>query len=487
MRSRYALFALLTLLVSATPLGAQDDAARLIGALLGPTPMLEDLRTLTDRFGGRATGSEANLASVEWVLERFRSAGVEARREAFQMPGLWLERSASVMVRGTRGFSPRVAALPFSVATPPGGMTAPLADGGRGTAEDFARLGPSARGAWVVIETPELRDLDGLFREYAESYQIEQRAFDAGVAGLVYQSSRPNNLLARHNASRGLANRHPLLMMERDGAARVLRLLRSGERLTMTANIEIQSGGPYDSYNVVGEIRGATRPDEVVVMGAHLDSWDLGDGALDNGANVAMVIDVARQIRRLGLRPARTVRFVLWNGEEQGLIGSWRYTQTHQAAMDRHVLASSFDIGTGRIVGFLTGGRPEVAAAVARALEPIAGLGPFQQADIPIVGTDNFDFMMQGVANIVALQESANYGPNYHARSDTYERADPLQLRLNATIAATVIWAFANTDVTWRRQTREEIERLVRSTDLADQMRMFGILGDWEAGRRGRR
>jgi hypothetical protein len=124
---------------------------------------------------------------------------------------------------------------------------------------------------------------------------------------------------------------------------------------------------------------------------------------------------------------------------------------------------------------------------VARALEPIAGLGPFQQADIPIVGTDNFDFMMQGVANIVALQESANYGPNYHARSDTYERADPLQLRLNATIAATVIWAFANTDVTWRRQTREEIERLVRSTDLADQMRMFGILGDWEAGRRGRR
>lgn len=183
---------------------------------------------------------------------------------------------------------------------------------------------------------------------------------------------------------------------------------------------------------------------------------------------------------------ARTIRFVLFNGEEQGLVGSWKYTVSHLDEMDRTVLASSFDIGTGRIVGFFTGGRPEVAQAVTRALEPVRGLGPFEQLDVPIVGTDNFDFMMQGVANIVGNQESANYGPNYHARSDTYDKANPQQLRLNAAIAAAVIYSFANSDVTFPRQTRAELEQLVRSTDLADQMRSFGILQAWESGARGR-
>jgi hypothetical protein len=471
---------------TATAQTADDPRARLVAALLGDTPMTADLQALTDGIGGRATGSEANLPSVEWALARFREAGVDARQEGFQMPALWLERSASATIRGARSFAPRIAASPFSAPTPAGGLTAPLADGGHGSADDFSRLGAAARGAWVLIETEELKDLDGLFREYAETAQIEPRAAAAGVAGLVYQSSRPNNVLARHNASLGPDNRLPIVMMERDGAGRALRLLRSGQALTLTVMLDLQTGGAYESFNVIGEIRGTTKPDEIVVIGAHLDSWDLGDGALDNGANVAMLIDMARQIKRLGLRPARTIRFVLWNGEEQILMGSWRYTQAHQAELDRHVMASSYDIGTGRITGFFTGGRPEIAAATTEALASIAGLGPFAQVDVPIVGTDNFDFMMEGVANLVANQESANYGPNYHARSDTYDKADLHQLRLNAAIAATVTWWYANAPVTWKRQSRAEIERLVTETDLDDQMKSFNVWGDWEAGRRGR-
>ena len=102
----------------------------------------------------------------------------------------------------------------------------------------------------------------------------------------------------------------------------------------------------------------------MVVIGAHFDSWDLGTGVLDNGANAMMLLDIARQIVRLGIRPARTIRFVLWNGEEQMLVGSWKYTVAHAAELDKHVIAGSVDIGTGRITGFFTGGRPEVAAAV---------------------------------------------------------------------------------------------------------------------------
>ncbi len=471
------------------PLAAQaDPAERLVGAMLGKTPLEADLETLTDEIGGRPTGSPANLRAADWALGRFKEAGVDARKEAFQMPALWLERSAGAVVKGDGvSFSPRVVALPFSTATPAGGLTAPLVDAGTGRPDDFAALGARATGAIVLVETEELHDIEGLFREYNEATAIEARAVAAGVAGLVYMSSRPNDLLARHNASLGTKNDRPMMMMERDGAARALRLLRKGKTLTLTAALDIQSGPAYESYNVVGEIKGTRRPEEFVVIGAHLDSWDLGTGALDNGANAMMVLDLARQIRRLGLKPLRTIRFVLWSGEEQNLNGSFGYTLTHAAELDRHVMASSYDIGTGRITGFYTGGRADMIPVLDRALVPVAGLGPFIHIDAPVVGTDNYDFMMQGVPNLVGNQESANYGPNYHARSDEFGRADLHQLRLNAAIAGAVTWGFANLDLSLPRQTAQQVDSLVRGTDLADQMKSFGVYDSWVTGKRGRR
>lgn len=465
---------------------AEDEAARLVSAMLGDTPIVADLRQLTDEIGGRATGSEANLKSVEWALAKFKEAGVEARKEGFMMPALWRERSVSVKISGAANFSPAAACMPFSVGTPATGLTAALVDGGFGSDDDFKRLGAAANGAFVLIETHELLDLDGLFKEYNEGTRIEQRAFAAGVAGVVYTGSRPRNVLYRHNASLGYNNKHLLLVMERDAALRCLRLLRAGKTLQMTATIDVLSGPAYESYNVVGEIKGTKKPEEFVVIGAHLDSWELGQGALDNGCNVALVIDLARQIKRLGLKPLRTIRFALFNGEEQGLIGSWGYCKTHADELDRTVMASSYDIGTGRITGFFTGGRPELAAATSKALEPVAGLGPFTQIDVPIVGTDNFDFMMEGVGNLVANQESANYGPNYHAGSDTFDKVDLKQLRLNAAIAAAVTYGFATMEVNWKRQTRAEIEALMNTTDLAAQMKSFNVWNDWENGKRGR-
>jgi hypothetical protein len=486
---RFGVVLAVAVVLGARSAGAQSDAVdRLVAAMLGDTPMTTDLEELADRIGGRPTGSPANLRAVDWALARFKAAGVDVKREPFQMPGLWLERSAAATVKGQGiSFAPRVAALPFSTATPKAGLTAPLVDAGRGEQADFQRLGAKAKGALLLIETDELEDMDGLFREYNESVKIEGRAIDAGAAGVVYMSSRPANILARHNASRGWRNRHPMMMMERDGAGRALRLLRAGTPLTLTAVLDIKSGPAYESYNVIGEIRGSTKPDEIVLIGAHYDSWDLGTGVLDNGANAMMVLDIARQIRRLGLQPARTIRFALWNGEEQNLNGSYGYTLSHAAEMDKHVMASSYDIGTGRITGFFTGGRTEMLPVLEQVLAPVRGLGPFTQLNVPIVGTDNYDFMMQGVPNLVANQESANYGPNYHARSDNFERADLKQLRLNAAVAAAVTWGFANVDLAVPRQTAQQVDSLVKNTDLADQMRMFNVYDAWEAGKRGLR
>ncbi len=465
----------------------QDEVDILIGALLADTPLEEDLLSLTDTVGGRPTGSEANRLSVEWALGRFQEAGVSARREEFNMPALWIPDSASVAIGGDVSFKPRVVAKPYSATTAPSTLKGNLLDGGFGTPADFARLGPRVHGAFVLIETNELHDLDGLFREYREAADIERRASSKGMTGLIYMSSRPRNLLYRHNAALGPSNKKRLLVMEREGAKRALRLLRAGADLQIHVKISASLGGSYRSENVIAEIPGSEKPDEYVLIGAHLDSWDLGTGALDNGCNVALVIDLARQIRRLGLKPRRTLRFALFNGEEQGLHGSWGYVRTHAAELDGHVMASSFDMGSGRISGFFTNGRTELIAAVDEALRPVRGLGPFSHPNVPVVGTDNYDFMMEGVANLVAMQEDSNYGPNYHARSDTFDKVDLRQLRLNAAIAAALIWGFSETDVSLRRHTRAEIEELIRRTDLGDQMRAFALWDSWERGVRGRK
>src|SRR5262245_13086624 len=221
------------------------DADRLVGALLGDTPLAADLETLSDEIGGRPTGSPANLKAVEWGLARFRDAGVPAAKEAFVVPALWLERSASATITGDARFTPRVVAMPFSTATPAGGLSAPLVNGGSGSAADLERLGAAAKGAFLLVETNELLDLDGLFKEYEEAAAIEKRAFAADVAGIVYMSSRPRGLLYRHNASLNTDNRHPLLIMAREDALRAQRLLRKGKRLSLDARIQPETGGPY--------------------------------------------------------------------------------------------------------------------------------------------------------------------------------------------------------------------------------------------------
>ena len=237
---------------------------------------------------------------------------------------------------------------------------------------------------------------------------------------------------------------------------------------------------------MIGEIKGSEEPEEILVIGAHLDSWGLGTGALDNGSNVCMLLDVARQIRRLGLQPRRTIRFALWNGEEQGLFGSWAYAEQHEDELDRHVAAASFDIGTGRLEGVYTNGRgDEIRGVLDRALAPVAGLGPFTHPDAPIYGTDHFDFLIQGVVGLVGNQASANYGPHYHARSDTFDKVDLKQLKLNSAIVAALTWGFANDEVTWGRLSAAEIEEMVE-TSLKGQMQAFGAWESWAAGRRGR-
>ena len=187
-----SLFAIAALTVISTPAPADDSTERLIAAMLGNTPVIDDLRDLTDTIGGRVTGTEANRNAVAWAAAVFRQAEVSVATEDFEMPYQWQERVVYASVAGDFDFDVGVVAKPFSSATD--ALNAPLLDAGSGSGEDFARLGNTADGAWVLVESPVLDDaigLAGLFAEYSDAAAIEPRAFSANVAGVVFMSSRP--------------------------------------------------------------------------------------------------------------------------------------------------------------------------------------------------------------------------------------------------------------------------------------------------------
>jgi len=199
-----------------------------------------------------------------------------------------------------------------------------------------------------------------------------------------------------------------------------------------------------------------------------------------------MVIDVARAFHQLGLKPRRTVRFALFTGEEQGMLGSEAYVERHKAEMDNHVAVAMFDIGSGHTTGFYLNGREEMKKAVNSALDAAGGLNATDQVMDAIDGTDNFDFLLQGVPNLVANQDAAPYLPDYHAESDTFDKVDAKEAKRNDAIAAVLMWGLAEApDRPARRQSRAEVEKLVKDTKLDEQMKVFEQWDDFVAGKRG--
>ena len=465
---------------------AQPEYSALITALLSETPIEEDLQELCDDIGGRLTGSKENERAVDWALEKFEQAQVTAHKHSFEMPAYWKEKSTTAFVPEL-DFSPLIVA---KYQSPPGSYSAPLIYVGSGSEEELNSLGRSKlEGSIVLVETELCFDIDGLFAEYGHAARVESAIEKYNVSGILFMSSRPNKLLYRFFTSKRVNNTLPQFIMSREDAQRCARILQGGQELSIQIESVAEVGGQFTSHNVIAEIAGAERPNEVIIIGAHLDSWALGTGANDNGCNVSMLIDIARQISRLNIKPVRTIRFALWNGEEQGYLGSWAYTRDNLQSLNDHKMAISIDIGSGAINGFFTNGRAELMPIIDDLLKPVQGLGVFNQLNIPIVGTDNFDFMLQGVPNLVGSHKPQVYGPNYHAASDTYDKVDLKQLKVNSAIVASVVLGLANLDDQTMdeldRHDRRQVQEMIDDADLEFTMRMVNVWDSWVNGERG--
>jgi hypothetical protein len=466
---------------------AQSNDAVMQQALSPASPLQENLRKLTDEIGGRVPGTPAFQQAMQWGMEGFRAAGAESvHTEEFTIPTSWAEGNTEVDVVAPVKFHVRAHSIAWGPALKP--TTARVVDVGMGTAAEFAKAGDVA-GVIALVHSDVLKTWDDLFQEYYRAPGIIDLARKGKALAIAFTSSREHDILYRHiNTSTGKIDVIPQVLLAREDSERIARLLAHGASVQMALSMPNRVGPTITTRNVVAELKGTELPDEIVILGAHLDSWELGTGALDNGCNAALVIDALRSIKAAGIRPKRTMRFILFSGEEEGLLGSYAYVRAHQKELDNIVGELVLDEGTGPIASFSTGGRKDVDAALAPMVQPFARWKADQVTDDATVGTDNYDFMMQGVPTILPNQQEANYLVNYHATSDTFDKVDFAQLKKNEAMAAELMVELANAPQRiGPRLTRAQIEATFRETHLDDQMKGFGLWDDWQNGMRGRK
>ena len=472
-----------------TQLYADNPTNFLIMQTLGPTPILDDLHYLSDTIGGRPTGSTAMNHATQWGLQQFKTAGLkDAHLEEYTPPRNWLpavEQGEVILSDKNKTQQTRVlrlAAMPFSTPTPAAGLEAAVYVTDSTDAKEITTHADQIKGHWLLVSTKPLQTIDDLFNEYLETPPVFAAAKQAGAIGILWLADRSGRLLYRHNVSlNGDIVPLPAAVIEREGGERIIRSFKSGEPVTVKTILQNIIQEKPINQNVVAEIKGFKKPNEIIILGAHLDSWDLGQGALDNGCNAAMVIDVARQMMALaqkGFYPERTIRFMLYSGEELGLYGSWFDVKNNPTTVDQIKAVIIYDIGTGRTTGFSLGGRRDMMNIVQRALKPIDSLGPFTLTTDAFIGTDNFDYLLKGIPTLVANQDANPYLPSYHAESDTFDKVDVRELKLNTAILSVLAWNLANSAAIPSRQNAKQINQLLQTTGLKKQMETYHI---WES------
>jgi carboxypeptidase Q len=486
--------------LAATPPAENDDAARIIRAALQPSALESNLRHLTDEIGGRVPGTPAMQRAVDWGVQMFKAVGADSvHTEDFTIPYSWSEGATEMTVSATgTALDPKLTQIPkvefrvrcVSIAWAPALAPVshvPAIDVGKGSPSEFAKAGDIS-GKIVLVHSTVLKTWEDLFAEYSNAPPIITAAVKGKARAVAFIATREHDILYRHtNSAEGEIDRIPQVLLAREDGERIGRLLASGHPVWADLSIPNQVGGPIKTANVIAEIKGSEKPSEFVILGAHLDSWDLGTGALDNGCNAALVIDALRAIKASGLKPRRSIRFILFSGEEEGLLGSRAYAVAHRPELDNAAGVIIYDSGTGKTTGFADGGRKDVLDTAQRLVAPLQPFGVKELKTEMEWGTDHFDFMLEGVPTFVADQEESNYLENYHAVSDTYDKVDFAQLKKHVAEAATFSFELANLpEKIGPRFTRAQIEQSLRETHSDEMLKSSGLWEAWQSGRLGR-
>lgn len=463
---RHLAASVLALALTAGPVLAQDartvrEAEQLRDRALEGNAAWALVSELTTRFGPRMAGSESEQASARWGADKFREMGFDnVSIESFPL-ALWERGTASAEILGPFPQPLTVVSLGGSMATPPGGV-----EGEAAIFETYQQLLDQPEGsltgkiAVVLQDTVQAQDGRGYGATSPIRGQGPTEAARRGAIGYVLRSlGTHDHRFAHTGATRVGEGTIPAFAMSPPDADQLRRMMRLTDqpvrmRLTSTAGFTRESV----SQNVIGEVRGSEAADEVIVIGGHLDSWDLGTGAIDDGAGVAITAAALKLIEDMPRKPRRTIRVVWWGSEEvsqpppaQGLAGARHYAETRRDQMANHVAVSESDFGAGPIYSLAL---PAAAAdtpfrrAAQAVLTPLGVM--YDPAPATGGGPDTGPTVALGVPAFRLNQDGTDYFDTHHTADDVLDRIDPESLDQNVAAWAAFLWLLANSDVNLR-------------------------------------
>jgi carboxypeptidase Q len=469
----------LIVLAGVAPLQGQTSidtsgAGQLIAQAMDRSEVMRNLQYLSDVIGPRLSGSPAMRRANDWTAQRFQSYGVTAALEPYTFGVTWQRGPASL--RLVNPFSRAITAHSWAWTEGSRGksLSGPVVLTDLSTPESLAVYRSKVKGAWVLPRAPypvwnpdgapmtpadsvqlqeQLRLRQSLFADTSAAAVAARRQFQldlpyalkaAGALGTLIDGSKEHGLMTMSGSPNRIAPL-PSLVISHEDYALLARLI--GTRVTpqVQGRVENRFGKtPVTQWNTVAELRGSKRPGQVVILGAHLDSWDLGTGTADNGTGSMVVLEAARVLAQSGLRPDRTIRFILFSGEEQGLLGSRAYAEAHQARADSVEAVLVLDNGTGAITGQALQGRKDLEGLWKQLLAPLAALDADSVREASKMGTDHLSFLPYGVPGFNFDQLPRGYNHTHHSQSDTYDKTVEGDLKQAAAVMAVTAYELAN-------------------------------------------
>lgn len=418
----------------------KEVADRIITGALADSFAYERVSYLTDTFGPRFSGSKNLELAIDWILSKMKEDGLENVHGEQVVVPRWVRGNEKLELIEPRRQKLDVLGLGGSVATPSEGITASVM-----VVKSFDELTARAdegQGKIVLFNAG--------FTTYGETvayrYGGASAAARVGAVASLIRSVTPFSMKTVHTGGMGYEEdipRIPHAAMTVEDSEMLQRMADRGEHVVVSLYMEARTEPDVSSRNVVGEIVGRESPDEVVVIGGHIDSWDVGTGAMDDGGGCVAAWQAVRLMHELGLRPRRTVRVVLWTNEENGLRGGRGYRDAHADELDKHVLALESDSGVFRPFGFGFTGSEEARTAI----EKIAGL--LESIDADSIGegggaADISPLMKEGVPVMSLKVDGSRYFWYHHTRADTIDKLDPHELNLCVSAMAVVAYVVAD-------------------------------------------
>ena len=418
----------------------REDAARLIKSATADDFAWQRLAELTDTYGARLSGSDNLRRATDWAVATMKADGLENVRTEPVMVQRWVRGEERAQIIDPPEHDLEILGLGGTVATPPGGLEADVLP--VTSFDDLREKQAQARGRIVLFDVPYTNYLETVTYRTAGA----RTAAQYGAVAVLVRSVGPIGLQTVHTGSVTYTPGQPPIpaaAISVEDSNRIVRLVNRGRRV----RIRLVTSGRFDpdveSANVVGEIRGRERPDEIVLLGGHLDSWDVGPGASDDGAGCIVTWEALRLMKKLGIRPRRTVRVVLWTNEENGLRGARAYADRYQAAAGNHVFALESDSGV-----FAPASLGFTGTAAARAMmQQVASL--LVPLGFPVLGPAGGGADIGPIANAGNVPTMAYLGDEtrlfqiHHTTADTVERIAPEELSKAAAAIAVVAYAVA--------------------------------------------